>query len=120
VSEASGDTESVADRIENVRQTIPPPKGRAARNPYISMEDFAEVLDVSRATIFRWYRGEGIDEQNRQKLAGLSQGRYTPDDFMQPPREALLEETRRLRAENQELRHRIAELEQAAKREEHG
>lgn len=74
--------ETIADRIENVRRAIPPKQGVRARVPYASVDYFAELLGTNRQRINDWInKGTEPQPRYRQKLAELSKGRYTPDDF---------------------------------------
>ena len=79
---SGSEPETVAGKIEALRRTIPPPAGRQSRRDYISKDDLAELLEVSRSAVIRWTNGQGYpDERNRVRLAELSGGRYRPEDF---------------------------------------
>lgn len=75
------------DRIEEIRKATPPPKGRKARNPYASKDDFADLLGVSRSRVIAWTHPDNPaypDAKGREALARLSHGRYQPSDFAPP------------------------------------
>lgn len=83
--------ETVAERIENVRKTVPPPEGRKARKAYASKLDFAAVVGASLASINRWTAGNGYPEpEYQERLSELSRGRYSPQDFARPADRAVL------------------------------
>lgn len=82
--------ETVAERIEDIRKRTPPPEGRLARHDYISKDDFADLIGISRSRIYAWTRHENPefpDEDSRERLAKVSGGRYEPDDFVPDDRE---------------------------------
>lgn len=96
--------ETVAERIENVRKSLPPTVGRKSRNPYPSKDDFASILGAARQLVIDWtIHGVEPSGEYRRKLAALSSGRYQPDDFM----------TRR---ETQRLAARVGSLERSLRR----
>lgn len=83
-----GDTAATpGERIEAVRQATPPPPGRRSRLGYISKDDFAKLIGCSRTRVIAWTRDEDPnypEERYRIRLAALSNGRFTPDDFRRP------------------------------------
>lgn len=98
---------TVRERIEDVRKHTPPLATRKARRGYISKDDFAVLLGISRSRIYAWTRDTNPqypEEESRQKLADVSEGRYSPDDFL--PDEG----------EDEQLDQRIAALERQVER----
>lgn len=96
------EAETVADRIRAVIRSLPPKDGRRARIDHISIDDFAELLGAKRSRVITWTKGRGYpNEQYQQRLADLSAGRYTPDDFRKPDLSVLEPE---LREQVRELR----------------
>lgn len=81
----SGKPETVAERIVDLMQSLPPKEGRNSRLGHISIEDFAELLGTSKQRLIDWRKGEGFpDDRNRERLAAVSEGRYEADDFRGP------------------------------------
>lgn len=104
MSEA-GDTP--ADRIEALRRSLPPKEGRRSRLGYPSKDDLAEMLGASRGRMIAWTTGEGYPEPRyRIKLAELSKGRYSPEDFAPPSPAAL----RALAVRQEELEAEVARM----------
>jgi hypothetical protein len=76
------EAETVADRIEAIRRTIPPAPGRRSRLGYISKDDFAELIGTGRTRVIAWTTGQAYPEARyRERLAELSKGRWLPADF---------------------------------------
>jgi len=75
----------VGERIEQIRRMHPPPKGRNARQPWNSYDDFAVLVGCPRQQIVDWIKGRTQpSDRNRQKLAALSKGVFTADDLKGP------------------------------------
>lgn len=72
----------MGERILAVRKMLPPKPGRRTRLGYLSGDDLADLLGVSRTRIPVWENGRGHpDPPQRERLAELSGGRFSPEDF---------------------------------------
>lgn len=85
MSEREAPPETVAQRVSALIAALPPKPGRKSRLGHISIEDFAELLGTTKARVIEWRKGDAYpDEKNRERLAAVSGGRYTADDFKGP------------------------------------
>jgi transcriptional regulator with XRE-family HTH domain len=66
-------------------QMLPPKQGRNSRLGHISIEDFAALVGTTKQRVIDWRKGNAYpDSRNRVRLAEVSGGVYTPDDFKGP------------------------------------
>lgn len=93
---------TIAERIDAVQRGLPPKDGVRTRTGYASLDYFAELLGTNRQRIIDWKNGGEPDLRYRERLAELSKGQFTPDDFARP------------RAARAELEARVAELERGS------
>lgn len=72
------------ERIEAIQRMLPPGPGVNSRTGYASLDRLAELLGTNRSHLIQWKKGTQPSRRHREKLAELSGGRYSPDDFARP------------------------------------
>lgn len=56
------------------------------RDTNLSVEAFAEIVKVSRMTVYRWRSGESFPERDHlRRILHATNGRVTADSFLREP-----------------------------------
>lgn len=107
-----------AGRIVALQKSLPPAEGRRSRLGYISLKDLGERIGAGEKTVLRWTKSDTAPKPQypskayRERLAELSEGRWTATDFG-PPRSDAAERARTAKALDhlEELGARVDHLE---------
>lgn len=70
------------ERIEEIQRLLPPAAGVRSRTGYASLDELAALLGTNRSHVIQWKKGSEPSRRHRERLAELSGGRYSPDDFV--------------------------------------
>lgn len=98
--------ETVAERVKKIRKSLAPRPGVKSRSGYADMDYFAELVGApDRQRVIAWEKGGEPQAPYRLRLAELSEGVYSPEDFRIHFSQAEL--VRRL----EDVERRLAEIE---------